>query len=306
MEYCGREVDVDRVLKALGINGIRSGNNIYSTCPLHQDRSPSFSFNIDRGLYICFANCSPPGNLEQLVSKILGLSTLKAGQWIIENSNVTVIQLEDIFGDDLLEEEEAIAEVIDDESMVSGHLPQWFRDRGFDDSDIERWDLRFEAKTGAVIIPLTQGFIRRWPPGSKYRYQYSAGCDKKSQLFGFINLVKQVNPQKINYLLVTEGSLDAMKAIKYGYDAVAILGSHISNEQIRKISLLNPKEVVLAFDNDETGVEVTESSVQKLDKFRVSILEIPKPAKDICDLTKETLDNIFEQKIDSTLYQFER
>src|SRR5690348_8521565 len=47
----------------------QGGNHVQAICPFHDDRDPSFSFNIDNGLWICYA-CGAAGNLRQFLDRI--------------------------------------------------------------------------------------------------------------------------------------------------------------------------------------------------------------------------------------------
>src|SRR5438445_13694799 len=71
-------MDTRVILETLGIDIRRErGSEISCRCPLHDDRSPSFSINIDTGLWICYAGCGS-GNLAQLVQRIKGGSIAEA------------------------------------------------------------------------------------------------------------------------------------------------------------------------------------------------------------------------------------
>lgn len=47
----------------------QGGNHIQALCPFHSDTVPSFSFNIENGLWICYA-CGETGNLRQFLDRM--------------------------------------------------------------------------------------------------------------------------------------------------------------------------------------------------------------------------------------------
>src|SRR5581483_4670773 len=68
----GRAMEVDplEVVEDLGLGRVRvSGGRITALCPLHDDRTPSFSMNAETGQWRCHA-CGEYGNLRTLKRKL--------------------------------------------------------------------------------------------------------------------------------------------------------------------------------------------------------------------------------------------
>lgn len=59
------------IISHLG-KGKEKGTEFVCHCPFHEDRTPSFSLNLEKGVYYCFG-CRESGGLTQLASK-LGIS----------------------------------------------------------------------------------------------------------------------------------------------------------------------------------------------------------------------------------------
>jgi len=79
-------------------------------------------------------------------------------------------------------------------------------------------------------------------------------------LFGFDDCEKGAD-----ILTVTEGAREVMKLWQEGFpNSVAMLGSYMSDEHMELICALSPKRVVLMFDGDTVGREVTERVAEKL------------------------------------------
>ena len=64
-----------------------------------------------------------------------------------------------------------------------------------------------------------------------------------------------------NYVIVTEGPLDAITLRCNGFNATSIQGSMMSHEQLKQ---LKGRKIILSFDNDEPGAE----GMLKADKLR--------------------------------------
>ena len=64
-------MDYQRIFEyEIGVQKIKyTGSQGLGLCPLHDDRKPSFSFNIDNGLWNCFSGCGS-GNLYQLAERL--------------------------------------------------------------------------------------------------------------------------------------------------------------------------------------------------------------------------------------------
>lgn len=270
-----------------------SNNNIYTNCPLHNDSTPSFSFHLETGKWICFASCGS-GNLEQLVSRIIGCNSLEAQRYLLSLSAADSERLTAILNEDFSEKVE-VKEVLDTQDLIEGFCPDWFRERGFDERDISLWNIYYESSTGALIIPVGDGFLRRFPPGDSRRYKYSEGFSRKTNLFGLESITN--SGKKVQQLLLVEGSLDAIWAVRYGIDAIAILGSFLSKSQLGLIDGLNPSEIVLGFDNDEAGYKASRQAYKLIgNSYFVSYLRIPKGRKDIQELSPELLIKAFNER----------
>ena len=71
---------VQEWMEEAGADRIRvSGVNLVSTCPFHGDQRPSFAFDFERGIYVCYsANCGETGNVYTFLTAALGRSAQEA------------------------------------------------------------------------------------------------------------------------------------------------------------------------------------------------------------------------------------
>lgn len=81
-------MNVEAVLRRLGVEGRRFGEHLVATCPFHEDTKPSWRICLsgDRaGLHHCFS-CGEGGNLVHLVQQVRGYATRAAARsWLDEH-----------------------------------------------------------------------------------------------------------------------------------------------------------------------------------------------------------------------------
>ena len=112
-------------------------------------------------------------------------------------------------------------------------------------------------------------------------------------LFGYDDCEKGAD-----YLIVVEGAREVMKLWQEGFtNAVAILGSHMSDRHLELIGSLAPKRLVLMFDGDDVGVEITDRVAKKAGRvFRKDRIQgcCPPRGKDPKNLTGLELRRLIE------------
>lgn len=254
----------------------KSGFEWQATCPFHQDSTPSFSFNIKKGLFICYA-CGEKGNTKKLIEFLNGGSVVEEGR-----------STEEIF--------ESVSEKIDEAKnslfatsrpsvgikiparYLNGILlhPYWTNNRKLNDETVEKYQLGYDDIANQAIIPLndkhgrTLGLIRRSFEPDRPKYLYPKGLKISECLFGIDIVHKEsVNKTSHNVLVITEGSVDAMVLNQCGYDAVAVLGARISPRQVELIKELGKTRIVVATDNDRAGRLADLQIVHELKRSRL-------------------------------------
>ena len=70
-------IDLADLIEAYGIDLRRSGSNAKACCPFHQEKTPSFTVNSEKGFYKCFG-CGESGDAITFVQKMEGVTFLEA------------------------------------------------------------------------------------------------------------------------------------------------------------------------------------------------------------------------------------
>ena len=87
-----RPSEVRQILDVLGINWqtrhVKNNGQVKICSPFREDRNPSFSLNINKGLFKDFAYPEIKGDIVSLVMLVNKCSRLKAEQWIVNTLNL--------------------------------------------------------------------------------------------------------------------------------------------------------------------------------------------------------------------------
>lgn len=174
-------------------------------------------------------------------------------------------------------------------------------ERGLTDEIIEKYDIGFDANfipegrkkpLPCVTFPVKDDkgntlFLCRRSVQGKF-FHYPRGVEKS--VYGLYEL-----PKGVRSVLVCESCFNALTAIKYGYPAVALLGTGTAYE-INQLKRSGISEFVLCLDGDDAG----QRGAQKLKKALSSVaivwnIQMP-PDKDVNDCTKEEFDRFYASR----------
>jgi DNA primase len=74
IERLKREVPVERLVKAAGIELRKHGADLIGRCPFHDDREPSLVVTPDKNLWHCLGACQAGGSVIDWVMRTRGVS----------------------------------------------------------------------------------------------------------------------------------------------------------------------------------------------------------------------------------------
>lgn len=254
-------------------------------CPFHADTNPSFSINVDSGLWICFS-CGVKGNIAKL-QRHFGGQPLEVSLETLHRSLDRLEPAEEV-------KRRPASWLAQYPMSIEGRA--WCYGRRIDGESIDRWTLGFDHDQEAVTIPLhaldgsVLGVIRRFlDPRAVPKYRYPPGFKISRYLFGAHRLV---GPKRYGTIVVTEGSLDAIRVDGAGYAAVAVLGSSLSTAQMRLLRVLNPHGLVLAFDDDKAGRAALRRSSGQLKGMPLYVPTDYSGCKDPGEMTDDQIERL--------------
>jgi DNA primase catalytic core len=73
LERLKKEVNLERLVTARGVELRKRGGELVGRCPFHEDKTPSFSVNVSKNLFVCFG-CGAKGSVVDFVMKSQGIS----------------------------------------------------------------------------------------------------------------------------------------------------------------------------------------------------------------------------------------
>jgi DNA primase len=109
------------------------GSRFKALCPFHQERTPSFHFDSDKGFYKCFG-CGKSGDIFSFVQETEGLNFTEAIEALAQRFNVA-LEYEEGGGGPSREERSLRQELFDLHEFATEHLHQAFKGGG----DAAKW-----------------------------------------------------------------------------------------------------------------------------------------------------------------------
>lgn len=292
MIYQGRNLNYRAMWEALGVSIRESEAGAFSDLklcpnPEHDNkRSPAFQVNLTKPLVHCFSRCGVSGSYEHAVQVILGCTPKDARRFIMGFTRVGLGKVDVAAAQDGVRRRKTVesmsALAFDLQRLERGdftYLPvearQYLDERGIDQSVRSLWQVGWDEEAERIVIPgrdhrgVARFLIRRAIDGRRPKYLYSDGAVKSEILFGLLHV-----PKTQRMLVLVEGSVDSIRRQLGGQPAVAILGSGLSDRQVRLISE-RADQVYTMFDPDEAGVKNTLDAIRRLPRHSVRVCLYP-------------------------------
>lgn len=202
-------------------------SEVMVACPFHGDRKPSLTFNVNSGLYYCFA-CGAAGTVKKLAS-VLG------GRVIAGRVQPPARAYDDDQWHHLLDGPLAL----DDE---------YLQGRGVTNEQVQRY--RIHRHPDGICLPLTDilgdtvGVIMRRREASNLRYM---SFGEKPPLWPLDTFDEARSAREV---VLTEGLFGVLAADRAGLTAMSVLGAAVKWEARRYLQQIS---AVVAFDDDLAG-----------------------------------------------------
>jgi DNA primase len=100
----------------------RKGRSLVGLCPFHQEKTPSFNVNPEKGFFYCFG-CKEKGNVFDFLMKVEGLTFPEAARRLADRAG---IEIEETATDAERREADAARRAIDDLYGVNQLAAHWF------------------------------------------------------------------------------------------------------------------------------------------------------------------------------------
>lgn len=237
----------------------KSGSELEACCPnpQHSDRSPSFRYNVDKNVFICFG-CGIKGGLKHFL-QLTGGGELEFDV----QSDILKAKIRDLD-----------SKIVPQKTYSNSWLaqfdienPYWTRTRRLSPTIVKKFRLGYDPIVNAVTIPIftedkiVLGVIKRILNPSKQRYTQPLGFIKQRHLFAGWAI------QGESHVAVVEGPVDALACWSAGIPAVACLGSNMSEWQARILVAQGITSATIWTDNDGAGEAASNQYVERLSAY---------------------------------------
>lgn len=299
--YSGKELA--KVLVYYGLIGDVTSSDFNIMCPFHNDINPSMKICLTDGTFFCFG-CEEKGNALDFVKKVHPeLNELQACvllEQILNSKEVKALNVK-YRKKRRVQNKQALNEAYDyyygllsvdwhnvrtkEEKEVLTYMEK----RGFNASalNVAKCKANYNIAYPILFPILDNGVFKGWVGRTtnkyvekKRKYLYNDGFRKRDTLCGTYNQNKVV--------FVCEGFMDYLSLKTRGHlkNVVAILGWHISDEQVKKLKDKGITMVVSVLDNDKAGNKGTEYLKQF---FNVVRFAYPEGVKDPGEMSEQEL-----------------
>lgn len=278
-------------------------DNIMVTCPFHKEgkeRKPSCGIStkdkrvngkeIPAGTVHCFT-CGKTCSFDRFVSYLLNYedSGEEGRKWLFKNFEVSYtrdIELEPITRTPSLKDLPVLIkdDLLDHYRFVHPYMYK----RGLTDAIIEKYDIGYDGITDSITFPVRdiKGnclFVAKRSVKTKF---FVLPSEKNKPLYG----VYELDYSKPD-VYICESFFNALTLVKWGYNAIALMGTGAYN-QYPLINKLPFREIHVVLDGDPGGIAGTKRLAENIKKDKIVFLYRMFKGKDVNDLTFEEFKTV--------------
>lgn len=269
-----------------------SGDYLMITCPFHsngKEEHPSSGIvqtntnKMEKGFFHCFA-CGVSYSFPEFVSRIFNSNIEFANNWLIKNFGGNSLSVINILPPIELKKNE---ETFIDEKILKNydyyHPYMW--KRKLTKEVVDKYRVGYDPLRKCLTFPVwdVKGRLKMITTRAVDTKKFYIQKEQDKDIY-LLNFILKENPPVV---MITEGQIDALTAIGYGFPCCATIGS-LSFNQIKILNKSGIRSFITAFDNDAAGKKFTQMFNENIRKdILVYNFEFPKGKKDINDLTKE-------------------
>ena len=300
----GMEVEIDFLdeLNVYDFDKVRQRGSEFLCCsPFRKERSPSFSLNIDSGLWIDYGAVDDEyrkGNFIKLLAFLRDESYQETTEYLLEKYFKKLENTDDLKLN--LNINLPCENLIDIANPYAGKIykTDYFTNRGITPRVQELFELGFDDEASAVAMPWHDALgniinIKFRLVGDKTFFYDKQGKAIKHYVYG-LHLIKRYG---LKTVAICESEIDAMYLWSSGIPSIALGGSHISDNQINQILSSQLNEIIIATDNDKVGRELAKELEGIFSPHLVvSTLEFITDAKDVNECSTEVITSMYAHR----------
>ena len=277
--------------------------------PFREERHPSFSINLDNGMWFDFGSDSDiwkKGNLIHLLSFFHNVSYEEIEDYLLEKYNIVINEVEglDLNINIQLEKEKPKTFTRKELKPYLFRKKSYLLNRGVSEEIQKKFIVGYDRNSDAVAFLWLDAFtghvvtVKFRSTRGKQFYYIEGGQQVRKHVFGLYHTIRE----KCKKVYIVESEIDALYLWSNGIPAIALGGSYLSPAQKRLLLLSGIESFVIASDNDNAGTRLKESIIKELSGF-CELLEItfPNYANDINDVKQEDIKKVTDSEEPITL-----
>lgn len=302
---------------------VQKGNEYFGSCPLHVDKTPSFSVTPEKNKYYCFS-CGRGGGIisylrhyehlcmDEAVKKAAKLGDVDLSQ-MCQSETVSLIKRFQKLKQKEQKYEHPVLDYADYEKYTKATIEEWL-DEGIRQEEIDLFDIRIDNRTNRIVYPVYDvdgNFINikgrtrfknfKLLDIAKYINYYKVGS---LDYFQGLMQTKQFIEEK-KEVVIFESIKSVMKCYGWGYKNCVSAESHsLSDWQIKHLLKMRV-DVVFAYDKDvDYRSHDVQKQLNKLKRFtnvyviedREGLLGDADEKNSPADMGKETWELLYQNK----------
>ena len=289
----------------MNMYGIRLSNGRCS-CPIHKgNNSTAFIVNEESNMWYCYTGSCGFGDIFEFVSKIENISFYESAKLIADKFNISFSSQNNTQPSKLIKENKQWLNKMSKRTKQHEHkefdlttlgdLYEINSYRQFDKSILNKFNIKYCNNNKRIVVPIYQnniciGVTMRRTNNHPAKWIHQPDDIKTGNLLYNIDNINKDN------VIITEGVIDTLTYDMYGYNAICSFGAHLSEQQERLL-LQNTYNVILSYDMDKAGIEITNKLIERLRyKVNLSIANIPL-GKDPNELSVYEVHNAIQNKL---------
>ncbi|MDT0150053.1 toprim domain-containing protein [Priestia aryabhattai] len=298
-----RNVDLDidflEELEAFDVwNKQRLRENEFQACsPFRNEAHPSFSVNLETGLWVDFGSVyedTKSGNFVKLLSYLREETATETIDYLLEKYAPFNVDVETLSLNMNLSLEEPEPVIFERDTLEHFFVEsEYLKGRGVNPVAQQMLDAGHDAKHNAVVLPWHDKDGRivnvKFRSIKQKYFWYMDGQQIKNHVYG-LWLVRKLNKDTV---FIVESEIDALYLWSLGYAAIALGRARISRKQRELILNSGIKTLIIATDNDRAGRSCGLELIRELGGYiDLRCIDFPNNVKDVNDMAKDVCKTV--------------
>lgn len=298
------DIDVAEELSVFDWNSSTTEGDEFKACsPFRNERKPSFYVNLETGLFIDHGAESEDwkqGDIVKLLSFLYNQSYEETEEYLLEKYNVSITEVEGLELKINIQLEEKKEPKIFTREELKPYLYRnkgYLLHRGISEEVQKKFIVGYSKKDSSVAFFWLDAFtgkvvnVKFRSTKGKQFYYIRGGQPVRNHIFGLWQVLQEYDSSEPVYIV--ESEIDAMYLWTHGIKAIALGGSHLSEQQKKTLLMSGIEHFVIATDNDKAGRRIKESIKKELGGMvLLDEIELPYYAKDINEVKPEDMKKV--------------